>query len=191
MKYNSYSVSDINKALNVVKYRNNFIRVLLSSISILIIVISLSIILSTFLFPIIEMNSSSMKPLLNDGDILLTVKKNRYKQGDIIAFYYGNKILVKRVIATSGDYINIDKDNIVYVNGNSLNEDYITNKTIKLSEISYPIQINDNSYFVLSDERDNTFDSRNIDIGNISSENIIGKVIFRFYPNIRLIKEGL
>ena len=129
-----------------------------------------------------------MKPLLEDGDIVLTIKSNSFKTGDVVAFYYGNKILVKRVIGVQGDFVNIDKDGIVYVNGEELKEDYIKEFIKGESDIKYPVQVSDNSIFVLSDERDVLTDSRSEMIGTITKENIIGKVIFKVWP-IKKIKK--
>ena len=138
--------------------------------------------------PVIEITDSSMKPLIDDGDIVLTIKSNNFKTGDVVAFYYGNKILVKRVIGVQGDFVNIDKDGIVYVNGVELKEDYTKELLKGKSDIEYPVQVSDNSIFVLSDERSILTDSRSENIGTIKAENIIGKVIFRVWP-IKKIKK--
>ena len=125
---------------------------------------------------------SSMKPLLNDGDIVLTVKENKFKTGDIVAFYHGNKILIKRVIGVESDFVNIDKDGIVYVNGKELKENYVKELKKGDSDIKYPVQVSDGSIFVLSDERDVLTDSRTLNVGQIKTNDIIGKVIFKVWP---------
>ena len=149
---------------------------------VLIIILAIGSIITTIFMPVIEVSDSSMKPLLEDGDIVLTIKSNSFKTGDVVAFYYGNKILVKRVIGVQGDFVNIDKDGIVYVNGEELKEDYIKEFIKGESDIKYPVQVSDNSIFVLSDERDVLTDSRSEMIGTITKENIIGKVIFKVWP---------
>ena len=140
--------------------------------------------------PVIEITDSSMKPLLNDNDIALTFKTNKIKNGDVIAFYHGNKILVKRVIGVSGDWINIDQDGYVYVNGNKLEESYVKEFIKGETDEEFPIQVGEKSVFVLSDERDILTDSRNEEIGQIKSDDVIGKVVIRIWPikQIKIIK---
>ena len=139
--------------------------------------------------PVIEVSDSSMKPLINDGDIILTYKTNKFKQGDVVAFYHGNKILIKRVIGASGDFVNIDVNGNVFVNGSLIQEDYVKELKKGDTNVSFPIQVPASSIFVLSDERDNTFDSRIEEIGSVKESDIIGKVILKIYPinNIKFI----
>ena len=182
LSYKDISVSALENEIHRENYKHSFSNLLKSTIYILIIILALSSISATLFMPVIEITDSSMKPLLNDNEIVLSLKIGKLKKGDIITFYHGNKILAKRVIATQGDFVNIDENGIVYVNGNKIEENYAKNFQRGDSDIKYPLQVSDNSYFVLSDERDNMTDSRNEEIGLIKKENIIGKIIFRIWP---------
>ena len=186
--YEDITIDNLKAEIHRVKYKNSFGRLLRSTVYVLIIIVAISSICATLFMPVIEITDSSMKPLLEDGDIVLTIKSNSFKTGDVVAFYYGNKILVKRVIGVQGDFVNIDKDGIVYVNGVKLKEDYTKELLKGKSDIEYPVQVSDNSIFVLSDERSILTDSRSENIGTIKAENIIGKVIFRIWP-IKKIKK--
>lgn len=180
--YEDITIDDLKAEIHRVKYKNSFGRLLRSTVYVLIIIVAISSICATLFMPVIEITDSSMKPLLNDGDIVLTVKENKFKTGDIVAFYHGNKILIKRVIGVESDFVNIDKDGIVYVNGKELKENYVKELKKGDSDIKYPVQVSDGSIFVLSDERDVLTDSRTINVGQIKTNDIIGKVIFKVWP---------
>lgn len=186
--YKDLTVENLERELHRENYKHSFSRLLRSTIYVLIIIIAVASVGATLFMPVIEITDSSMKPLVEDGDIVLTIKSNSFKTGDVVAFYYGNKILVKRVIGVQGDFVNIDKDGIVYVNGEELKEDYVKEFLKGESDIKYPVQVSDNSIFVLSDERNVLTDSRSENIGTIKKENIIGKVIFKVWP-IKKIKK--
>lgn len=180
--YKDLTVENLERELHRENYKHSFSRLLRSTIYVLIIIVAVASVGATLFMPVIEITDSSMKPLVEDGDIVLTIKSNSFKTGDVVAFYYGNKILVKRVIGVQGDFVNIDKDGIVYVNGEELKEDYVKEFLKGESDIKYPVQVSDNSIFVLSDERNVLTDSRSENIGTIKKENIIGKVIFKVWP---------
>lgn len=180
--YEDITIDNLKAEIHRVKYKNSFGRLLRSTVYVLIIIVAISSICATLFMPVIEITDSSMKPLLNDGDIVLTVKDNKFKTGDIVAFYHGNKILIKRVIGVESDFVNIDKDGIVYVNGKELKENYVKELKKGDSDIKYPVQVSDGSIFVLSDERDALTDSRTINVGQIKTNDIIGKVIFKVWP---------
>lgn len=186
--YKDLTVENLERELHRENYKHSFSRLLRSTIYVLIIIVAVASVGATLFMPVIEITDSSMKPLVEEGDIVLTIKSNSFKTGDVVAFYYGNKILVKRVIGVQGDFVNIDKDGIVYVNGEELKEDYIKEFLKGESDIKYPVQVSDNSIFVLSDERNVLTDSRSENIGTIKKENIIGKVVFKVWP-IKKIKK--
>lgn len=186
--YKDLTVENLERELHRENYKHSFSRLLRSTIYVLIIIVAVASVGATLFMPVIEITDSSMKPLVEDGDIVLTIKSSSFKTGDVVAFYYGNKILVKRVIGVQGDFVNIDKDGIVYVNGEELKEDYVKEFLKGESDIKYPVQVSDNSIFVLSDERNVLTDSRSENIGTIKKENIIGKVIFKVWP-IKKIKK--
>lgn len=180
--YEDITIDNLKAEIHRVKYKNSFSRLLRSTVYVLIIIVAISSICATLFMPVIEITDSSMKPLLNDGDIVLTVKDNKFKTGDIVAFYHGNKILIKRVIGVESDFVNIDKDGIVYVNGKELKENYVKELKKGNSDIKYPVQVSDGSIFVLSDDRDVLTDSRTLNVGQIKTNDIIGKVIFKVWP---------
>lgn len=182
ISFKDISIDDLEKEISREKYVHSYSRILKSTIYILIIIIAVSSIFATILMPVVEVTNSSMKPLLNDGEIILTIKNASLKQGDLVAFYHGNKILIKRVIGVAGDVVNIDIQGNVYVNGNLLKEDYV--KELKKGDVSvnFPMQVSDGSVFVLSDERDNLIDSRMDEIGCVKKDDVIGKVFFRIWP---------
>ncbi len=186
--YKDLTVENLERELHRENYKHSFSRLLRSTIYVLIIIVAVASVGATLFMPVIEITDSSMKPLVEDGDIVLTIKSSSFKTGDVVAFYYGNKILIKRVIGVKGDFVNIDKDGIVYVNGEKLEEDYVKEFLKGESDIKYPVQVSDNSIFVLSDERNVLTDSRSENIGTIKKENIIGKVIFKVWP-IKKIKK--
>lgn len=180
--YEDITIDNLKAEIHRVKYKNSFSRLLRSTVYVLIIIVAISSICATLFMPVIEITDSSMKPLLNDGDIVLTVKDNKFKTGDMVAFYHGNKILIKRVIGVESDFVNIDKDGIVYVNGKELKENYVKELKKGDSDIKYPVQVSDGSIFVLSDDRDVLTDSRTLNVGQIKTNDIIGKVIFKVWP---------
>ena len=189
LNYKDLIVSDIEDEIAREKYKKSFTKILTNTLFILLIILAVGSIITTIFMPVIEVTSSSMKPIINDGNLILNFKTNNYRTGDIVSFYHGNKILIKRVIGTSGDFINIDINGNVYVNGNKINIPSVTNLKKGNGDVNFPLQVPENSLFVLSDERDNMFDSRTSEIGFVSKNDTIGKVILKFYPlnEIRII----
>ena len=173
---------ELEEAITREKYKLKYKKTLKSTIYSLIIVISISSLLSTLLFPVLEIYGKSMNSTLSEGNIVLSVRKTNLKRGDVIAFYHNNKILIKRVIGISSDWINIDKEGKVYVNNTLLEEPYLKEKNNGESNIKYPYQVPDDNYFVLGDDRLLSVDSRYKEIGTIHKDNVIGKIIFRLWP---------
>jgi len=180
--YKSFSVKEIETELNRTKYNQKYMKILRSTIYSLIVIASIATIIATLIMPVFEVNTNSMSNTYNQSDIVASIKTKKIKQGDVIAFYHGNKILVKRVIATSGSWVVIDDDGNVYVDGKLLEEPYLKNKVIGEYNIEFPYQVPDGSYFVLSDKREDIIDSRNKEIGSISHNDVIGKILFRIWP---------
>lgn len=164
------------------KYKIKYKKTVKSTIYVLITVVAISVLVATLIFPVLQIYGKSMEPTLVSNDILLSVKKTKFKSGDIIAFYYNNRILVKRIIATSSEWVNIDSDGNVFVNDKLLDEPYIAKKAFGESDIKYPYQVPEEEYFILGDQRELSIDSRNSLIGTVAEEEIIGKVIFRLWP---------
>ncbi|MDO4804666.1 MAG: signal peptidase I [Lachnospiraceae bacterium] len=175
-------LSDLEKELAREKYRNRYGRVLRSTIYTLITVAAIAILVATLWMPVLQIYGSSMNETLQDGDIVLSVKDSHMKSGDIIAFYYNNKILVKRVIAQAGDWVNIDSDGNVYVNDVALEEPYISNKAFGECDIELPYQVPENRIFVMGDHREVSIDSRSATVGCVAEEQIVGKLVFRAWP---------
>ena len=180
------TTKDLENQLNQEKYNFKYKRILKSTIYALIIVASISTLAATLIFPVLKIYGSSMSPTLIGGDIVISIKKTKFKKGDIIAFYYNNHILVKRVIATSSDWVNIDLEGNIYINNKLIEENYIEEKSFGKSNIEFPYQVPEGTYFILGDKRNISIDSRNSLIGTIPQEEIIGKIIFRVWPLKRL-----
>ena len=161
-------------------------EVLRKMVSWLITVAALTVLLTMLFMPVLQIYGTSMSPLLEEGDILLTFRTSDFKKGDIISFYYNNKILVKRVIAFEGDFVNIKNNGSVYVNNKELKEDYISEKALGDCDITLPYQVPSGKIFVLGDHRLTSVDSRNKAMGCVSQEQISGKPVFRVWPLNRM-----
>lgn len=181
-KYKSLTSKQIEEELNREKYQSKYMKVLRSTIYCLIVVVAVAALIATLIMPVLQVNTSSMYPKYNAGDFVVSVKTKNLESGDIIAFYHGNKILVKRVIAGAGSWVHMDESGNVYVNGHILKEEYIDKKVLGEYDIEFPLQVPDGQWFVLSDDREEIVDSRNSEIGCISEEDIIGKILFRIWP---------
>lgn len=168
------------------RYRRRYGNTLKSTIYALITVAAVAVLVATLLLPVLQIYGSSMTPTLQDGNIVVSLKTSDFKVGDIIAFYYNNKILVKRVIASSGEWVNIDDSGTVFVNGKELDEPYIEQKAIGDCDIRLPYQVPDECVFVMGDHRSVSLDSRKKAIGAVSQEQIVGKLVFRLWPIIQL-----
>ncbi|MCI5702899.1 MAG: signal peptidase I [Erysipelotrichaceae bacterium] len=176
------STFELQKELNRENYKSKYKTILKSTIYILLIVCAISVLIATLVFPVLKIYGTSMYPNLNKDDIVVASKKKEYKRGEIIAFYYNNRILVKRVIAVPGEWIEIDDAGNVFINGEFLEEKYISDKSIGETDLKYPYQVTENTYFVMGDKRDTSIDSRSSTIGTIKSEDIIGKIVFTVWP---------
>lgn len=164
------------------RYRQRFLGSLKSTISMLIVVAASAVLVAVLFLPILRIYGQSMSGTLNSGDIVVSVKSVQFETGDVIAFYYNNNILVKRVIATSGQWVDIDKDGNVYVDNTYLKEPYLQSKALGESNIDFPYQVPENRIFVMGDNRELSIDSRNTAVGTVSEEQIVGKLIYRIWP---------
>jgi signal peptidase I len=164
------------------KYKIRYKRVLRSTVSLLIIAAACAILVVTLWMPVLKIYGNSMNPTLYDGQIVVLVKTSDIKSGDLVAFYYNNKILIKRAIAFEGDWVNIDEDGNVYVNDEKLDEPYLKEKALGECDIEFPYQVPDGKMFVLGDHRSVSIDSRSSQIGCVSEEQIVGKIKFRVWP---------
>ena len=164
------------------RYKRRYNRTLRSTVAILIVVAALAVLAATLWMPVLRVYGSSMAPTLHNGEILVSVKTGDFSSGDIIAFYHGNKLLIKRYIAGSSDYVNIDESGDVSVNGTLLDEPYLAEKAYGEADIEFPYQVPDQRYFVMGDNRSVSIDSRSSIVGCIAEDQIVGKVVFRVWP---------
>ena len=176
------SVDQLKEELNRERYKARYNRVLRSTVYSLIVVAAVAVLVATIWLPVLQIYGSSMTPTVDEGDIVVSVKGTDFEPGDLVAFYLGNKILVKRCIAGPGSWVNIDKDGNVYVDGSMLDEPYLTEKSMGDCNIVFPYQVPDNRYFCLGDHRATSVDSRNSTVGCVSEEQIVGRIVFRVWP---------
>ena len=162
--------------------RKDFVRLLVSTLSSLVVVAAVAVLLSMLFLPVLRVTGTSMPPTLENDPLVVCNKRSDFKQGDVIAFYYNNKILLKRVIGVSGDKINITPDGTVFVNDVEIDEPYVSDKALGECDLKMPYQVPDQKIFVMGDHRSTSIDSRSSLVGCVSEEAIIGRVIFRVWP---------
>ena len=177
----------LEEELHRVRYRKRYRSVLRSTVYTLITVAAIAVLVATLLLPVLQIYGSSMTPTLTDGDIVLTVKTTEFETGDVVAFYYNNKILVKRVIAQAGDWVDITPEGDVYVGKSTgemvlLEEPYLTEKSMGDCNIELPYQVPESRVFVMGDHRSISVDSRNTAVGCVAEEQLVGKLVFRVWP---------
>lgn len=168
--------------LKRVRYRQRYHSAVRSTVYILLTVAAAAVLVATLLLPVLRIYGSSMTPSLYEGDIVLCVKTSDFERGDIISFYYNNKILVKRVIAFEGEWVNIDEEGNVYVNGQLLDEPYVDEKAFGECDITLPYQVPDGRIFVMGDHRATSVDSRSTTVGGVFEEQIVGRILYRVWP---------
>lgn len=164
------------------RYKKRYLRVLRSTIYILIVVAAVAVLVATLLMPVLQIYGTSMTPTLDEGDIVISVKNPEFKPGDLMVFYVGNKILVKRYIAGPGQWVDIDEDGNVFVDGKPLEEPYIETKALGDCNIELPYQVPENKIFCMGDHRATSVDSRNTAVGCVAEEQLVGKIVFRVWP---------
>lgn len=181
-KKNLPSHEELLVELKRVRYQRRYRSVLRSTIYTLITVAAVAVLVATLWMPVLQIYGTSMTPTLRDGEIIVSAKASEFQPGDIIAFYYNNKILVKRVLARPGEWVDIDEDGNVYINNMLLDEPYLEEKALGDCNIKLPYQVPDGKVFVMGDHRSTSMDSRNIAVGCVAQEQIVGKIIFRIWP---------
>ncbi len=164
------------------RYRSRFRSVLQNTIFVLIVVAAGAVLVATLWMPVLQIYGSSMEPSLSAGDVVVCVKSENFSRGDVIAFYYNNKILVKRVIALEGDQVSIAEDGTVSVNGEVLTEPYVKRLALGQCNITMPYQVPENRMFVIGDDREGSVDSRNSAVGSVDGDQVVGKLLFRVWP---------
>ena len=177
------ATAEIEEEYNRVRYRRRFRGTVRSTIFSLVVVAALAVLVAVLFLPILRIYGTSMHGTLDGGDIAVSVKSNSFEPGDIVAFYYNNNILVKRVIASAGDWVDISEDGTVYVNQQELDEPYLKEpKALGETNIKLPYQVPEGKLFVMGDNRAVSIDSRNSSIGCIAEEQLVGKIVFRVWP---------
>ena len=190
--YDRYSeelgIKALRQELRRVKYNSKFAGTLFNTVGTLLVVAAIAVLVANLWLPILQVTGTSMSPTLEEGQILMASKGNAFKTGDVIAFYLNNKILVKRVIAMPGDWVNISDDGTVYVNDIALDEPYLKEKSLGDCNIDLPYQVPESKIFVMGDNRSVSLDSRNTAIGCISEEQVVGKVTLGLWPLTKIGK---
>lgn len=176
------SIDQVETELDRAKHQKRFAQVLRSTIYALIVVAAAAVLVAVLVMPVLQIYGSSMNPTLTEGDVVVSVKGTDFDQGDLICFYYGNKLLVKRYIAGPGQWVDFDEDGNVFVDGILLEEPYLAEKDLGECDIELPYQVPDGRIFVLGDHRSTSVDSRNTEVGCVSDEQIVGKIVFRVWP---------
>ena len=178
----SVTTEELQSEIDRVAYQRKFRDTLRSTIFILITVAAAAVLIATLILPIFRIVGTSMSPTLDEGNVVLALKDKNVHQGDLVAFYYNNRVLVKRVIATSGEWVSIDANGNVYVNDQLLNEPYLKEKSLGSCDLDFPYQVPDGTVFVMGDHRDVSIDSRTKAMGCISGDEMIGKLWIRIWP---------
>lgn len=170
--------SELKRERNKIRFK----RLLRSTVYGLVIVAAVAALIATLVLPVIQISGDSMDPTLKNGDIVVLVKTTKMDRGDLCAFSYSNKILIKRVVGLPGDSITVDTDGTVYINGYALEEPYVSEKGLGECDIEFPYTVPENEYFVMGDHRMSSIDSRSSAIGCVPYEQLMGKILFTVWP---------
>lgn len=176
------TVDQLKSELERVTYQKRYRSVLRSTVYTLLISAACAVLIATVFLPILQIYGSSMTPTLGEGDIVVSVKGMDFEVGDLISFYVGNKLLVKRYIAGPGQWVDIDDEGNVYVDDVLIDEPYVFEKALGDCNIELPYQVPESRYFVLGDHRISSVDSRNTSVGCVGEDQIVGKIVFRIWP---------
>ena len=176
------SVEQLNAELTRINHRSRFRKLLRSTIYTLIVVSAVAVLVAVLFLPVLRIYGNSMTPTLNEGEIVISIKGADIDHGDVVGVYFGSKLLIKRCIALEHEWVNIDEDGNVYVEGELIDEPYLTEKAFGECNLELPYQVPDGSIFVMGDHRETSIDSRNTSVGCIDKENIVGKIVFRVWP---------
>lgn len=176
------SSAEIRKELARVRYRRRYRKTLYSTLFALLVAAAIAVLVATLWLPVLQIFGASMEPTLEEGQIVVSLSTPELESGDVVAFYYGNRVLVKRCIAGPGAWVDVQPDGTVLVNGVVLDEPYIQEKAFGICDIEFPYQVPDGTYFLMGDQRNTSVDSRHSTVGCISQEDIIGKIVFRAWP---------
>lgn len=176
------TTQQLDQELQLEKHRKSFASVFRSTLFTLVTVAAVAVLIAVLLMPVLQIYGNSMSPTLAEGNIVLSLKGSSFETGDVVAFYYNNKILVKRVIAQPGQWVNITEDGTVYVDDVAIDEPYLTEKALGECDLELPYQVPESKIFVMGDHRSVSIDSRSSTIGGVAEEQIVGKIVFRIWP---------
>lgn len=164
------------------KYKGRYRRVLRSTVYTLIVVAAVAVLVATLWMPVLQIYGTSMSPTLQEGQIVVSLKVKDFEQGDLVAFYLGNKLLIKRCIAGPGQWVDIDEQGNIYVDKVLLKEPYLEEKALGDCDIELPYQVPEDRWFLVGDHRTTSLDSRNSAVGCIAEEQLVGKIVYRVWP---------
>lgn len=176
------SNEEVKEELSRLKERERYLKKVQKTLSILVVVAAISVLVATLWMPVLKIYGSSMDPTLENGQIVVSIKTKKLKSGDVVAFWQGNKLLVKRVIASPGQKVDIDVNGKVFVDGKAISETYLDSESLGNTDIDFPHQVEESRWFCMGDNRESSIDSRSAVIGDISKEQIEGKVLFSIWP---------
>lgn len=176
------SAEELEQELNRERYKQRYRKTLRSTVYALITVAAAAVLVATLWMPVLQIYGTSMTPTLKEGEIVLSVKAQEFETGDVVAFYHGNRLLVKRYIAGPGSWVDITEDGRVLVDGEVLEEPYVDEPALGICDIELPYQVPEDRYFFLGDDRDTSVDSRSTAVGCVAQEHIVGKIVFRVWP---------
>jgi len=176
------NLEEIEAELTRLRDKRNYGRALRSTVYTLLVVAAVSVLVAMLYLPVLSVSGVSMAPNLEEGDIIVGVKTDNFHAGDVCCFYYNNRLLLKRVVAQAGDWVEIDAEGFVYVNGTLLDEPYVQERSLGICDIEFPYQVPDGQVFVLGDHRTTSVDSRSTLIGCINVDEIVGKIIVQIWP---------
>lgn len=176
------TTEQIRRELGRESFKRNLRKTLRDSLRILIVVAAAAVLIATLVCPVLRIYGTSMTPTIEEGDVVVALKLSKVKRGDVLGVYYGNKLLVKRCIATEGQWVDIDPEGNVYVDDALVDEPYLTEKALGECDISLPYQVPEDSVFVMGDHRQTSLDSRSSNIGSMAEDEIVGRIMFRVWP---------
>lgn len=182
LSVNIPTIEEVENEKKRLRHRANYRKTLRGTIAVLLVVAAVSVLVATLWMPVLQIYGKSMNPTLENGQIVVSVKTNDLKTGEVVAFWQGNKLLVKRVIAGPGQWVDISADGTVSVDGEELMEDYLDEKSLGHCDIELPHQVEESHWFLMGDNREASVDSRTETIGDISKDQIEGKIVFRIWP---------
>lgn len=184
MQTNSDLVSneEVKEELSRLKERERYLKKVQKTLSILVVVAAISVLVATLWMPVLKIYGASMDPTLENGQVVVSIKTKKLKSGDVVAFWRGNKLLVKRVIASPGQKVDIDVNGKVFVDGKAISETYLDSESLGNTDIDFPHQVEESRWFCMGDNRESSIDSRSAVIGDVSKEQIEGKVLFSVWP---------